>query len=396
VSQAEDDVLLRALAACDRRADQALALLRAWVEINSYSGNLVGCNRMADELEQAFAAIGLQARRRVDEGIADQVWLASASWDGIAADRRVVLVGHHDTVFPPGTSADWRVDGDRAFGPGVLDMKGGLVVIWTALAALSEVGKLELLPLSVVSVSDEEIGSPRSATFTARVARGAAAALVFEAGRHNDAIVIARKGTGKVTVRALGRAAHAGNDLAAGANAVWAIARFIDVASALTGSQPGLTVNVGVVGGGTSANTVPAAAHCELDFRFVREADGAWLLEQLAAAAAAAGLHTGTTLTIEGGIRRPALEPTATSRALMAAYLQAAVSEGLGGGEAPLAGGGSDANNLAAVGVPVIDGLGPRGRFFHTHDEYIEVPTVRLRARALVRWLLAHSLARAT
>jgi glutamate carboxypeptidase len=163
----------------------------------------------------------------------------------------------------------------------------------------------------------------------------------------------------------------------------------VDRAQALTDDQVGTTVNVGVFRGGSSANTVPASAECIIDFRFVHAAGGEAVVAGLHQAAAEIGRDTGATLSVDGGIRRPPLERTEASVALYQAYATCARAAGLGDGECPLIGGGSDANTASAAGVPAIDGLGPRGRGFHTHDEHIEISSLPLRVEALIRYLLA-------
>ena len=381
------DLVDRALAAADARAPELLPLLERWVAINSYTGNHAGCDAVADELTAAFALPGLAVRRVATAGSADHLVWTTPAWDAAPPAQRVVLIGHHDTVFPPGTFEVWEHHGDRLRGPGVLDMKGGLATIRTALAALADVGALADLPLALCSVSDEETGSNHSRPLLEEVARGAGAALVFESGRATDQIVTQRKGTGKVLVHVTGKAAHAGNNLKDGINALWALARFIDVAQRQTDWDKGVTVNVGLASGGSSANTVPEHARCDIDFRYVHAVDGHALLATFAAAAAGIDGELGTRTRLEGGIRRAPLERTAASAALLARYEACARAEGLGGGEAPLQGGGSDANTVSAIGVPAIDALGPRGKGFHTHDEYIEVPTLAQRTRALVRLL---------
>jgi glutamate carboxypeptidase len=378
----------RALAAADRRASELLPALRRWVEVNSYTGNIDGCNRVADLLLESFTLPGLTAERVPGAGCGDHLIWRTPAWE-TAPDRRLVLVGHHDTVFPPGTFEVWEEHGDRLRGPGVLDMKGGLATIHTALAALADEGALADLPLAVVTVADEETGSSESRTMLEDLARGARAALVFESGRASDALVTQRKGTGKVTVDVTGKAAHAGNNLKDGINAVWALARFVDGAQQLTDWDRGVTVNVGLIQGGSSANTVPERASCQLDFRYVRLVDGVELMGAFDHLARGIAADSGARFAISGGIRRAPLERTDASLALLRRYEGCALAEALAGGEAPLQGGGSDANTVSAVGVPAIDALGPRGKGFHTHDEYIELPTLAQRTRALVRFLAA-------
>ncbi len=381
-----------------RRMPELWSLLEAWVAQSSFTTDHADCDAMADALVAAFALPGLAAQRTKGDGAGDHVAFTSAAW---GTRPGVVLVGHHDTVFPRGTFVGFRRDGERVRGPGVLDMKGGLAVVRTALAALADVGALAAIPVAAISVSDEETGSVDGRRPLEALARGAACGLVFEAGRMNDAIVTRRKGTGKLTVTARGRAAHAGNNLADGINAIWALARFVDGAQRMTapnmdsasersrlGSDGSVTLNVGLFSGGTSANTVPAEARCDIDVRLVRGSDGDRLLGELDHLARALAAETGATFTIDGGIRRAPLERLPGTAELLARYAAAARAEGLGGDEAALMGGGSDANTLAAMGIPAIDGLGPRGKGFHTHDEFAEVATFEPRVMALVRFLL--------
>jgi glutamate carboxypeptidase len=307
-------------------------------------------------------------------------------WRTAATGAPILLVGHHDTVFPPGHFEGWREDGNRATGPGALDMKGGLAIIRTALAALADTGALADLPLRVVCVSDEEVGSPSSAPHLRETANGAACALVFESGRVNDMIITRRKGVGAMTVVAHGKAAHAGNNHKDGANAIWALSRFVTAAQQLTDYARGVTVNVGEFHGGTSKNTVPERAECKLDLRYETVADAEALVANLRAAAEAAAIP-GVRIEVSGGANRLPLERTPASAALRDEYAACARACGLGDGEAALLGGGSDANTVAPLGVPAIDGLGPRGLGFHTTNEYVELDTFVPKCEALVRFL---------
>jgi glutamate carboxypeptidase len=373
-------LLDEALAAVDRRAGEQLPLLRRWVEVSSYTADVAGCDEVAARIAASLDGLPLALERRPGDGCGAHLAWTTPAWQARPSER-VLLIGHHDTVFPPGTFEVWEEQGGRLRGPGVLDMKGGLLVVRAALVALHDAGALAGLPVGLVTVADEETGSLDSRGFLEELARGAAAALVFESGRPGDEIVVARKGVGTLQVAVTGKAAHAGNDLRAGINAIWALARFVDRAHALG-------VNVGTFRGGTTANTVAEHAACAIDLRFVRAADGDHLVAELDRLARELAAETGARFVLSGGIKRPPLEPTEASRALAARYGACARAEGLGAGEAPLAGGGSDANTVSAVGVPAIDGLGPRGRGYHTHDEQIEIATLAQRTRALVRFLL--------
>jgi len=374
------------LAAVRARAGEMIAMTRSWVEINSYTDNVAGVNAVGARLRDAFALPSLTCTviPGGDKFGDHLIWRTPAA--AVPGAAPIVLIGHHDTVFPPGHFEGWREDGDRAVGPGALDMKGGLSIIRAALATLDDAGALAALPIVVVCVGDEEVGSPSSTPHLKAAATGAACALVFESGRANDAIITRRKGVGSMTVVAHGKAAHAGNNHKDGANAIWALAKFVDAAQRFTDYAKGVTVNVGQFSGGTSKNTVPERAECKLDLRYETVADAEALVANLRAAAAAADIP-GVRLEVQGGVNRLPLERTDASAALRDEYAACAREAGLGHGEAPLLGGGSDANTVAPLGVPAIDGLGPRGAGFHTTTEYAELDTFLPKAEALLRFL---------
>ncbi len=376
------------LAGEQAKMETALAEL---VSINSFTENVEGGRKVAALLEELFADCSLDMRRvpSTTKKFADHLVMTS-SWTTTGISP-VALVGHLDTVFPPGTFEGYRRDGDLARGPGVLDMKGGLVVVAWALKALAAEGILPELPgLRLVIVADEEVGSPEGKKVIENAIRGAGSALVFEAGRKNDLVITRRKGTGALTIVAHGKAAHAGNAHKDGANALWALCKLVDRAQALTDYARGVTVNVGKITGGTSKNTVPDRAEALVDLRFETRADGEALVLAITKAADEAALAVpGTRFEIEGGIARLPLERTEASVKLMEDYGKAARASGLGSGEAALIGGGSDASTSSAMGIASIDGLGPRGIGFHTKDEQIEVVTLVSKAQALARFLAA-------
>ncbi|MDB4967173.1 MAG: Acetylornithine deacetylase/Succinyl-diaminopimelate desuccinylase [Myxococcales bacterium] len=371
-------------------------LLREMVEISSHTPDLDGVSQNAELYADATRALtggvlggGVVPSTSGKYGAHVVMHNAADDQAAVAGARdTVLLVGHHDTVFPKASFSGYREDGELLRGPGVLDMKGGLVVICYALGALHQAGALGRIPVRVVSVGDEEIGSPEGRTLVLEAARGAGCALVFESGRAGDQIVTRRKGIGSMTVTAHGKAAHAGNNHPDGINAIWALARFVIGAQELTDYERGLTINVGKVGGGIGKNTVPDRADAMVDFRFLTAHDGEQLVTALhaAAEAAAAGVK-GARIEVHGGISRHPLERTEASAALLGEYAACALKSGLGADEAPLIGGGSDANTVATAGVPAIDGLGPRGKGFHTVEEFIERATLISKAEALVRFL---------
>jgi glutamate carboxypeptidase len=368
--------------------EDALATL---VEKNSFTENKDGGLAVGKLLAELYADPNLSLERTSSGKFADHlVW--SSTWKP-ESQRRIALVGHLDTVFPPGTFEGYKQDGDLARGPGVLDMKGGLVVIaWALRALFATAGAAALPALKLICVADEEVGSPEGKDVIKNAIGGFDACLVFEAGRKGDAIITRRKGTGGMTAIAHGKAAHAGNAHAEGKNAIWALSRFVDKVQVLTDYGRGVSVNVGKFVGGESKNTVPDRAEAQLDLRFETKADADALIAAVEAAARDAAVE-GTRIELQGGVARLPLERTDASARLLAEYANGAVASGLGGGEAGLIGGGSDASTSHEIGIASIDGLGPRGIGFHTKDEQIERLTLVRKAQALARFLAQAGLA---
>ena len=366
-------------------------LLRALVEASSFTRDPSGVAAVVSGLEDALARLGVApgplAVDRIGGGARFGPHLAL---EGRVAGPPVFLVGHADTVFPADTFAGFRREGDRALGPGVFDMKGGLAVMVFGLAAAARAGLLARLPVAALVVSDEEMGSPESQPLLRERARGAACALVFESGRPGDLVVTRRKGVASLRAEARGVAAHAGNEPERGRSAIWALARLVERAQALSDPARGVSVNVGTFHGGTSKNTVPERAECEIDLRYTTAEDGRALEAALEGAARDAALP-GTSIVLSRGAARLPLERTERSAALAAEYGACQRASGLGAGEAPLAGGGSDACTTAEVGVPSIDGLGPRGAGYHTRDEEVDLTSLVPKAQALFRFLAARA-----
>lgn len=290
---------------------------------------------------------------------------------------RVVLLGHHDTVFPLGEAArrPVRIDGDRARGPGVADMKGGLLVALAALERLAADpggphGRVELH-----SLPDEE--ARNVAPFTLDRLRGATASLCFECGRASGAIVTARKAGTWIDISVRGRAAHAGTEPQAGRSALRALSREImRIEAELDGTRPGMTANATWLRAGDVKNTIPDRAETCIDIRAGTTADLAWAIERIHAF----GDHDGVVFEATDEPGFPALE---RDDVLADACLRALAAHGAPAIE-EVAGGVSDASWASAVGVPSVDGLGPVGALDHTVDEYIELPSVEPRVAATV------------
>lgn len=372
------------------RLPEMEAALAALVEINSFTEHVAGGRKVAAELRPLFLVSGLRGETVDSRRYADHLVFRSRP----EAPGAVALLGHLDTVFPPGKFEGYRRDGALRRGPGVLDMKSGLVVMAYAVRAVAEAcgGLNAAVPLRVVIVSDEEVGSPEGQGVIQNAIRDSSAALVFESGRAQDLIITRRKGAGVVTATARGKAAHAGNAHAEGANAIWAMARFVDSVQQLTDRERGVTVSVGKISGGQAKNIVPDQAEALVDIRFCTREDGESLMTEMRRAAEkAAQAVPGTRMDLTGGMSRLPLERTEASAGLMEEYAACAQACGLGAGEAPLVGGGSDASTSSAMGIPSIDGLGPRGSGFHTTDEQVEIDTLVPKAQALARFLVGRS-----
>lgn len=377
-------------------------LLRRLVDQPSHTHAKDDVEAAARLLDAEAEALGLRIERVPDASgaFADhRVYATPATRDD---DRTLVLVGHVDTVYPRsmGFLRMTRDDGpagpetgDVIRGPGVLDMKSGLTAMLFALRALraAEPERWARLRLRLVVVSDEEVGSPSSAPLYERMASRLRAGLVFESGRVGDRIVTSRAGSGSFEFVVRGRAAHAGNQHAQGINAIAVLARLVIGAEALTDYSRGILVNVGLVSGGTAKNTVPDEARCVIDSRFLTVADAHEVVARLRALAADPfGDEVGVPerlreakVELRGGIARPPMEVIAGTQALRLRYEAHAAAAGLQVGEAPRQGGGSDANLLAALGVPCIDGLGPAGEHFHNPGEWSSLASLRRRTQAL-------------
>ncbi|GAA3423045.1 M20 family metallopeptidase [Streptosporangium nondiastaticum] len=323
------------------------------------------------------------ATRRVDGGPYGDIRVNDYPGRGTAP---ILLLAHYDTVWPAGTLASWpfTVEGDRASGPGVFDMKAGLVQLVWALRALDAAG-LPRPPLRLLLNGDEEIGSPASRPLIEEAAGDAAAALVFEASV-DGALKTERKGVGIFRLEFTGVEAHAGLEPAKGASAIDELARAVRLLHDLTDLDAGTTVNVGVVSGGTGSNVVAGAARAEVDVRVASQAEAA----RVDAALAALRPHDPrASIEVTGGWNRPVMERSEGTARLFGRARDVAARLGLDLCERSV-GGASDGNFAAALGLPVLDGLGAVGAGAHARHEHISVDGMLERAAltaALLRTL---------
>ena len=345
-------------------------LLRELVEIESptYSpGVRAVAERVARELER------LDARVQVLEG--DHV-LAELSGEG----DPLLLLGHTDTVWPEGTLElmPFRIEDGCAYGPGAYDMKGCLVLMLEAIRLARH-----RRALRVFLTADEEMGSRTARPHLEQAAQGVAAAFVVEPPSGEGHLKTARKGLGRFHLSVMGRSAHAGTDRAVGASAIEELAHQVLALHALNDEGRGLSVNVGVVRGGTTENVVAAEAEAHIDVR-VATADDQARAERLLR-----GLEPivpGTSLELSGGWTRPPLERSTGTAALFAKAREHGRELGLDLHETT-SGGGSDGNLVGALGVPVLDGLGALGAGAHAPNEHVLIDALPLRAALLARLL---------
>ena len=284
-----------------------------------------------------------------------------------SADGRVLVLGHLDTVWPMGTirKMPWRIGEDRIWGPGTLDMKAGVAMALTAVEMLTEA---RLLGREVVLLlnSEEEIGSPVSRPITERLAKECGAVLVLEPAQ-GLALKTARKGTGNWRIEVDGVAAHAGVDFEKGASALRELARVIETVSDWTDLKRGLTVSVGLAGGGSKTNVIAAEAWAEVDVRIARKGDGARMEKKFAGLRA---LDKRCKVRVTGGVNRPPMERTAGTVRLFEKARVFAAEIGIELNEAAT-GGASDGNFTAALGVATLDGMGAVGEGAHAAHESV-------------------------
>jgi glutamate carboxypeptidase len=363
------------LEAVEARLSRYLAELEALVNIDCGSFTPAGVNRVADLVAAALEELGSTVERIPHAPAADERQLGDLIVGHLPGDGpRRLLIGHMDTVFEEGTAAErpYKVDADRALGPGASDMKGGLLSGLHALAALHATG--ERPAVTFVANPDEEIGSIFSGEHIRRLAPAHDVSLVLECARASGAIVSARKGIADLELTFTGRAAHAGVEPEKGRSAILAAARQVVALHQLNGRWPNVTLNAGVIAGGTRPNVVPAECRVQLDLRAATADafDAARAeVERLAADSPVEGV---TSAVRELASHRPMEKTPATARL---AELAVTIAGELGFALTDAAtGGASDANTTAGLGVPTLDGLGPIGGDDHSADEWLDLASV--------------------
>jgi glutamate carboxypeptidase len=367
---------------CHSELPEMLRCLRQAVEIESPSGSKANVDRMAAFFASEF---------KRSEGIVRALPHPSAGaavcaefWGGLRGSKPILLLGHHDTVWDLGTirKMPFRVRNGRAYGPGVLDMKSGLVCGLWAIRALQALGVKPRSPVRFFLNPDEEVSSVAFRDTIKAEAKRARTVLVLEPAAAGGALKTARKGVGEFQITVHGRAAHAGTSPGAGVNAVSELARQILRIEKLAHPERGLTLNVGVIHGGTRSNVIPERAWAAVDVRVGRRGDGELVRRRVYSLKP---IHPEARLEIHGGVNRPPME-----RGQAAGLFRQARKLGRQLGmqlEEASPGGGSDGNFTDALGIPTLDGLGAVGDGAHARHEHILIRELPRRTALLVALL---------
>lgn len=369
------------LAYCQQHQAEMMTLLRRMVEIESPSDDKAAVDRMGAFLAREFERLGGTVTSYPQKNAGNHLKAEFAA----GAGKPALLLGHFDTVWSMGTLATmpFRVDNGRAFGPGVYDMKAGITMMIFALRAL-QAGGNQRRPVTVLLDTDEEVGSVTGRPVVEATARECEAVFVLEPSQGPKGhLKTSRKGVGNITIRVRGRASHSGVDFEKGRSAIVELARQLLEIVKFTDLSRGITVNPGVIHGGTRSNVIAAEAWAEVDLRIDRAADAAALEQKFAALKP---FDPDCSIEITGGINRPPMERTEATVHLFEMAREIAGWIGLPLEESAT-GGGSDGNFTSALGVPTLDGLGALGEGAHASHESIVIEDLPRRT-ALIAGLL--------
>ncbi|WP_082174356.1 M20 family metallopeptidase [Bacillus sp. FJAT-27231] len=347
------------------KKQEMIDLLEAIVNTDSNSYDKEGVDQVGALLKEKFEDIGMYVKihRQTEQGNHLEIKAKRES------QPKILIIAHMDTVFPKGEAKKrpFSVIGDKAYGPGVNDEKASHVQVLYAMKALKKSGSPAVNNVHIIFNSDEEIGSISSKSLIDEAAVGKDYSLVVECGRPNDGVVTERKGVGHFTVNVTGKGAHSGVEPEIGLSAIEELAYKVIKLQQLNDYKQGLTVNVGLIKGGTSVNTVPPHAEAEIDVR-VKNEDQAMNVTNSIHQIAGEEIVKGTRTELTGAIDRPPMERTEESEKLFNTVKETGKELGFTIHEVST-GGGSDAAFTAAKGIPTIDGIGPIGEFSHSETE---------------------------
>ena len=362
-------------------SEDLLAELSEWVKLETPTTEAACVNRLMDLAEGELTRAGAAITRIPGRGGFGDNLVARTPGQG----KPILVAGHLDTVWSLGTidTMPYRVDGARAHGPGIHDMKAGSFIAFHAVRSILRQGVPTKRPITLLLTPDEEVGSPTSRAVIEHEAAQSALALIPEPAGAGGAAVTARKGVGRFAMRVTGVGAHSGTSFDDGASAVVELAHQILAIHAMVDNRRGITLNVAPIWGGTRPNVIAPEAGCEIDLRVTTAADGA---EMEARLLALSGVTSGCRVQVEGRMNRP---PFTESAGITALYDRArAIAAGVGlDMPRQTRGGGSDGNFTAALGIPTLDGLGCLGSGAHASHEHILWKHLESRA-ALIAGLL--------
>jgi glutamate carboxypeptidase len=381
------------------RQNDSVSLLIEWANINSYSHNILGLSKMALALNEAFKSLDgereqislspVQTINSKGENTSTSLGDCLVFRKHMQSPIQVFFGGHMDTVYPPSNPFQKviKIDSETLKGPGVADMKGGLVILLKSLEAFEKSPYAGKLGWTVLINSDEEIGSPGSDRLFKQYAKYCDVGLIFEPSFPDGSFVNSRKGSANFTVVARGRSAHAGRDFYNGRNAIQALARFVTIVEQFTDKEKGITLNVGAIEGGGPVNIVPDLAICRLNLRTIHNDDFVNVKEKLNHRIHEANASEGIKLTLHQETMTPPKPFDDRIQRLFSAMAECSNRLGVAMQSQP-SGGTCDGCRLYAYGVPNIDTMGAIGGHIHTPSEYIYLPSLYQRTQLTTLFLM--------
>jgi glutamate carboxypeptidase len=364
----------------EEREAEMLQMLEKLVNIDSGSYVKHGIDSIGEILKGEYERLGFEVQVHPQQEYGNNISIKHPE----ATDPKIIIVAHMDTVFPDGTAKHrpFSRDEKRAYGPGVIDMKASQVAALYAMKALIENGEEAYKNVQIVLNSDEEIGSPSSRVLIEEKAKGKKYALIMEPGRADGSVVSERKGGGRYSIKITGKGAHAGIEPQKGRSAIEELAHKIIKLHGITNYDQGVTVNVGLIDGGTSVNTVSPIAEGHIDVRVVTTEQAQTTAKAIEEICSTPDVE-GTSIELSGAIGRPPMFPNDKSRELLEVVKEVGAKLGVEIKDTKT-GGGSDGNFTQAMGVATLDGLGPVGGNAHSDQEYLEINTFVERTLVLV------------
>jgi glutamate carboxypeptidase len=363
------------------KQQEMLKLIEMLVNIDSGSANKAGVDKVGSILKREYEKIGFIIEVVQQAEVGNHLVIEHKE----AINPEILIIAHMDTVFPVGTAAEraFRLEGNMAYGPGVIDMKASLVTLLFAMKALVKEDSPHYRNVKILLNSDEEIGSPSSKELITNTARGKKYALIMEPARKDGSLVSARRGKGNYTLNVIGRAAHSGIEPEKGRSAIEELAHKVIQLHELNDHENGISVNVGLIEGGSSVNTISDHATAQMEIR-IAETDQASSVEERMEEICSKTDVPGTEIILEGKINRPPMEKNKRNKQLLQRISAVGKEMGIEITDTST-GGGSDASFTSAAGVATIDGMGPVGGNAHSEEEYLEVSSLSERTILLAK-----------